>query len=73
MSGKIHTYNCALTWTGNTGTGTTGYTAYGRDHVMSFPGKADLPGSSDPNFRGDATRYNPEELLVASISSCHML
>ena len=32
-----------------------------------------IPGSSDPNFRGDATRYNPEELLVMSLSSCHML
>lgn len=32
-----------------------------------------IPGSSDPSFRGDRTRYNPEELLVASLSGCHML
>ena len=65
MSGKTHTYTCALTWTGNTGAGTASYTAYARDHVFSGAGKPDLPGSSDPAFRGDARRYNPEELLIA--------
>jgi organic hydroperoxide reductase OsmC/OhrA len=73
MSGKTHTYTCALTWTGNLGTGTSSYAAYSRDHVFSGAGKPDLPGSSDPAFRGDGRRYNPEELLVAAISSCHML
>jgi organic hydroperoxide reductase OsmC/OhrA len=73
MSGKTHTYTCALTWTGNTGAGTASYRAYSRDHVFSGAGKPDLPGSSDPAFRGDARRYNPEELLVASLASCHML
>jgi organic hydroperoxide reductase OsmC/OhrA len=73
LSGKTHTYTCALTWTGNTGVGTASYTAYARDHVLSAAGKPDLPGSSDPAFRGDARRYNPEELLVASLASCHML
>jgi organic hydroperoxide reductase OsmC/OhrA len=73
MSGKTHTYTCTMTWTGNTGQGTASYKAYSRDHVYSGPGKPDLPGSADPAFRGDAGRYNPEELLVASLSSCHML
>jgi organic hydroperoxide reductase OsmC/OhrA len=73
LSGKTHTYTCDLTWTGNTGTGTSSYTAYARDHVFSGAGKPDLPGSSDPAFRGDAARYNPEELLVAAVASCHML
>jgi organic hydroperoxide reductase OsmC/OhrA len=73
MSGKTHTYTCALTWTGNTGQGTATYRAYSRDHVFAAPGKPDLPGSSDPAFRGDKSRYNPEELLVAALSSCHML
>jgi organic hydroperoxide reductase OsmC/OhrA len=73
MSGKTHTYTCTLDWTGNTGQGTASYRAYARDHVFAAPGKPDLPGSSDPAFRGDKTRYNPEELLVASLSSCHML
>lgn len=62
-----------MTWTGNTGTGTRDYRGYERAHEYSVPGKPVIPGSSDPNFRGDATRYNPEELLVMSISSCHML
>jgi organic hydroperoxide reductase OsmC/OhrA len=73
MSGKTHTYTCLTTWTGNTGKGTAGYTAYSRDHVYSAAGKPDILGSADPAFRGDRTRYNPEELLVASLSSCHML
>jgi organic hydroperoxide reductase OsmC/OhrA len=73
MAGKTHTYAAAIRWTGNTGKGTASYTGYSRDHVISVPGKADLPGSSDPAFRGDATRYNPEDMLVASASTCHML
>lgn len=62
-----------MRWTGNTGQGTRTYTSYQRTHEYSVPGKPVIPGSSDPNFRGDASRYNPEELLVMSISSCHML
>jgi organic hydroperoxide reductase OsmC/OhrA len=73
LVGKTHTYTCVMTWTGNTGKGTSSYAAYTRDHVYKAAGKPDIPGSSDPAFRGDARRYNPEELLVASLSSCHML
>ncbi len=61
-------------WTGNLGPGTSDYRAYKRDHELCAAGKsAAIPGSSDPLFRGDASRYNPEELLVASLSACHML
>jgi organic hydroperoxide reductase OsmC/OhrA len=63
-----------IAWTGNCGTGTSGYRAYSRDYEISAEGKtAALAGSSDPAFRGDPSRYNPEELLVASLSACHML
>lgn len=70
---KPHTYSLTMTWTGNHGEGTKSYRGYSRDHVYSAEGKPDLVGSSDPAFRGDPSRYNPEELLVASVSSCHML
>lgn len=70
---KEHLYKVRMTWTGNDGPGTASYKAYRRDHVYSAEGKPEFPGSSDPKFRGDASRYNPEELLVASLSSCHML
>jgi len=70
---KAHHYKVNITWTGNRGKGTASYTAYDRDHVIATAGKPQLPGSSDPSFRGDPARYNPEELLVASLSSCHML
>ena len=68
-----HCYRASLRWTGNRGTGTSSYRAYGRDHLIAFEGKPELLGSSDPVFRGDRSRYNPEELLVASLSACHML
>lgn len=70
---KSHIYQTQLVWTGNTGTGTSGYRAYERAHESSVEGKPVIPGSSDPAFRGDAARYNPEELLVASLAACHML
>ena len=70
---KQHTYKCEIEWTGNNGEGTKTYSSYRRDHVISCEGKPPIPGSSDPAFRGDRTRYNPEELLVASLASCHML
>jgi organic hydroperoxide reductase OsmC/OhrA len=70
---RTHRYQTSVEWTGNLGQGTADYRAYSRDHVVSAPGRPELAGSSDPAFRGDATRYNPEDLLVASLSSCHML
>jgi organic hydroperoxide reductase OsmC/OhrA len=70
---KQHTYGIQVNWTGNDGEGTRTYTSYRRDHTVSAEGKAPILCSSDPHFRGDATRYNPEELLIASLSTCHML
>lgn len=70
---KAHAFGVKVTWTGNTGEGTSAYTSYRRAHEISADGKPTIPGSSDPAFRGDASRYNPEELLVASLSACHML
>ena len=70
---KHHQYSLKLIWTGNTGEGTSGYRSYERNHIISFQGKPDLECSSDPAFSGDAKKYNPEDLLVASLSGCHML
>ena len=70
---KEHSYAVNVRWTGNLGQGTATYRGYKRDHEISAPGKPLVPASSDPDFRGDRTRYNPEELLVASLSACHML
>jgi len=70
---KEHRYATHVRWTGNTGDGTSSYRSYSRDHVITVEGKPEIPGSSDPNFRGDPARYNPEDLLVASLSTCHML
>ena len=70
---KHHHYESTVRWTGNTGTGTSTYRAYSRNHEIVASGKPTIPASSDPAFSGDASRYNPEELLVASLSACHML
>ena len=70
---KEHRYTAHVKWTGNIGDGTSSYRSYSRDHVIIVDGKPEIPGSSDPNFRGDPSRYNPEDLLVASLSTCHML
>ncbi|AYG04448.1 OsmC family protein [Gryllotalpicola protaetiae] len=71
--GLEHHYAVTVSWSGNRGTGTSGYRDYGRDHDISAAGKADIAGSSDPAFRGDSARWNPEELLLAALSQCHML
>ncbi len=70
---KEHHYSLNIEWAGNLGTGTSDYRAYTRNHLISAEGKPNLLASSDPHFRGDKARYNPEELLVAALSSCHML
>jgi organic hydroperoxide reductase OsmC/OhrA len=73
MNPKTHRYELTVTWTGNRGEGTAGYRAYARDHEVTAEGRPAILGSSDPAFRGDAARWNPEQLLVAALSECHML
>lgn len=82
MRTMAHTHRYALTveWTGNpgsspgqVGTGTDHYRSYKRDHQIRINGKPDILGSSDPTFRGDPTRHNPEDLLLAALSACHMM
>jgi organic hydroperoxide reductase OsmC/OhrA len=71
--GRKHQYQTRVTWTGNTGTGTSGYRNYERSYEVAAAEKPVLAGSSDPVFRGDRSRWNPEELLLASLSACHQL
>ena len=74
MSGRIHHYKIQNTWTGNLGSGTSTYRAYSRNHELTGEQKAaPIAGSSDAPFRGEPSRYNPEELLLGALSSCHML
>ena len=73
MSGRIHHYETTIEWQGNHGTGTSGYRDYGRTHEVSAAGKPVIAASADAAFRGEADRWNPEELLVASLSQCHLL
>lgn len=68
-----HAYALTAEWTGNRGSGTSGYREYGRNVVLRVDGKPDLLASADTPFRGDADRWNPEELLLAALSECHLL
>jgi len=73
VTAKTHTYRTTVRWTGNQGSGTSAYRAYSRNHEIVANGKPVILASSDPAFHGDPGRYNPEDLLVASVSGCHML
>ncbi len=73
MAGKSHEYKTRLVWNDSSGSGTSTYGGYSREYTVSIDGKPDFTGSADPMFRGKAERHNPEDLLVAAISSCHML
>ncbi len=70
---REHRYALTATWTGNRGTGTSGYRDYARDVTIKVPGKPELLASSDKPFRGDPARWNPEDLLLAALSECHLL
>lgn len=71
--GKEHCYKTSIRWTGNTGEGTRTYRSYERSYTISIPQKPDLLASSDPAFRGDLEKHNPEDLFLSSLSGCHML
>lgn len=73
MVERKHRYEVEVVWTGNTGEGTKSYRSYGRDHDIRADGRPTIPGSSDPLFRGDKARWNPEQLLIAALSACHKL
>jgi organic hydroperoxide reductase OsmC/OhrA len=68
-----HRYALSVTWTGNTGDGTSSYRGYRRTHTVAAEGPPELLGSADRTFHGDRDRWNPEQLLLASLSQCHML
>lgn len=70
---NTHTYTLTTAWTGNTGSGTTNYRSYNRSVTVSAQNKVDILCTSDTPINSDPTKHNPEELLIASISSCHML
>jgi organic hydroperoxide reductase OsmC/OhrA len=73
MNVRAHRFAARLRWTGAERGPTTSYKAYSREYVIEADGKPPLTGSADPHFLGDAAYYNPEDLLVAALSACHLL
>ena len=70
---KQHRYTATVEWTGTRGEGTSTYRSYDRDHTITAEHTAAILGSSDPTFRGNPSRWNPEQLLVVATAQCHML
>jgi organic hydroperoxide reductase OsmC/OhrA len=71
---RLHDYAATVTWAGPAAGSTKTYAGYSREHTIAFEGKkAELRGSADQAFGGDAALVNPEELLLAALSACHML
>lgn len=68
-----HDFTAKLRWTGNKGTGTSAYRAYTRNWTLESAGKPAIACSNDPLLGGDPALYNPEDMLIAALSSCHML
>jgi organic hydroperoxide reductase OsmC/OhrA len=68
-----HAYEITVEWRGNRGTGTSDYRSYGRENLVTAEGKAQIEGSADRAFRGNPDRWNPEEMLLAALSQCHLL
>jgi organic hydroperoxide reductase OsmC/OhrA len=73
MSPTSHVFRCGLEWVAAPGEKTTDFSAYHREHVVKVEGKPDLTMSAAPEYRGDPSRHNPEELFVMALSSCQML
>src|SRR3972149_1977531 len=73
MAGRRHQYRASLEWSDPSGAGTTRASNFSRNHTVRIAGKPDLTVSADAVFRGDATRHDPEDLLVIALASCHML
>lgn len=71
--GREHHYETTIEWLGNRGTGTSGYREYGRELIVTAESKHPIEGSADRTFHGNTDRWNPEELMVAALSQCHML
>jgi organic hydroperoxide reductase OsmC/OhrA len=68
-----HHYRATTIWTGASKGATTSYDAYSREYIVAIDGKLCIVGSADPCFRGNPSLHNPEDLLVSSLSACHML
>lgn len=68
-----HHYRVLVSWEGNLGSGTSDYRSYSREHLVSADGLPPISGSSDRTFHGDSSKWNPEQLLLAALSQCHML
>jgi organic hydroperoxide reductase OsmC/OhrA len=73
MAIQEHIYKVTTDWSGGGKSPEFSYESYSREYSITIDGKQNLIGSADPNFFGDASLHNPEDLLVISLSSCHML
>src|SRR5438034_9041210 len=70
---KSHQYDLKLAWSGARQGPTETYASFSREYVIEIKGKPPITGSADPEYRGDPGLANPEDMLLAALSACHML
>jgi organic hydroperoxide reductase OsmC/OhrA len=70
---REHLFQALTTWTGAAQGPTSSYEAYSREYTFAIEGKPTLTGSAAVPYRGDASLPNPEDLLLAAVSACHLL
>ena len=70
---NTHHYAAKITWHGRRDGLPFDYRSYDRTHRVEIEGKPAFIASADPTFLGDSSLYNPEDMLVVALSSCHML
>ncbi|AUC82212.1 OsmC family protein [Lacinutrix sp. Bg11-31] len=69
-----HTFKAKVNWTINEGGSTRNPRNFSRNHSVTIANKAALlQMSAAKPFRGDDTLYNPEDLLLSALASCHMM
>lgn len=68
-----HIFKVALSWFSTEKVASPKSKVYSKSHHISIEGKSDLAISAAKAFKGDPSLYNPEDLLLSSLVSCHMM
>lgn len=68
-----HLFKATLNWSSNKKQEETISKFYNKSHQIKIEGKPVLDISAAKAFKGDPSLYNPEDLLLSSLVSCHMM
>lgn len=68
-----HLFKAAINWTSKQNPPDSTKRFYSKSHQIKIEGKPVLEVSAAKAFKGDPELYNPEDLLLSSLVSCHMM